>query len=232
MKYKVGDIVRAKEGVRDPDFEDLDISHWQGKIIAPDGDDGYLIEWDNQTLNQMPEEALRNAWLEGLKETEMVLFEGDIEPAEERPQPARMEREFDKRLDEEKKAAAIIGDEELDVTKAKLRKYRDYLMTNLDLSTVVTGTEDFPWEEKYFFGYGDKNEYKRLKKTRPSYRDLYKIMGFEEEIDEMAGLIVKVKRLSDRKMFSLPLADLKAKDKDSGAYDLLDTYSFWFVNWR
>lgn len=234
--FKVGDIVKVKEGVIDPDFEDLDISNWQGKIIEIEddyeGEKHFSVEWDNITLNQMPEEALRLAWVEGLKATEMVLPESDIEFAEERPQEAKIERDFDKTSDEERRVMKIIGDENLDITLDKLEKYRDYLIENLDFSTVITGTEDFPWEEKYVFGYGSKEEYKRLKKTRPSYRDLYKIFQIEEEIDEHVGLIVKVKRLSDRKFFQLPLADLEANDEKSAAYQLLDDYSFWFVNWR
>lgn len=235
MKYKLGDIVKVKEGVVDPDFEKFDISNWQGKIISDEDEFEdeklFSIEWDNITLNQMPEEVLDLAELEGLKITEMVLSEDEIELAEERPQEPLVERVSNEISELEKRIAVIIGDNDLDVTLEKLETYQSYLLENLDFSTVITGIEDFSWEERYVFGYGDKDEYKRLKKTRPSYRDLYKIMKFEE-FDEFVGLIVKVKRLSDRKIFELPLADLKANDKKSEAYQFLDDYSVWFVNWR
>jgi hypothetical protein len=41
-----------------------------------------------------------------------------------------------------------------------------------------------------------------------------------------------MKRVSDKKKFTLPLAELKAADKRSKNYQLLDDYSVWFVNNR
>jgi hypothetical protein len=238
MKFKVGDIIKVKGGVPDPDFEDLLISGWQGVIVEvelPTGKEKehlYHIKWDNRTINEMSDEYLERAELEGLQASEMVLSESDIEAAEARPEEELIERNIVVLMDEEKRIALILGDDDLDVTDEKLNKYRDYLIENLDFNTVITGIEDFSWEERYVFGYGDKDEYKRLKKTRPSYRDLYKILKIEEEIDDMVGLIVKVKRLSDRKFFDLPLADLRANDKNSPEYELLQDYSIWFINWR
>jgi hypothetical protein len=44
--------------------------------------------------------------------------------------------------------------------------------------------------------------------------------------------MVNVRRVSDKKTFVLPLADLKATDKKSQNYELLDDYSTWFVNYQ
>ena len=96
----------------------------------------------------------------------------------------------------------------------------------------LTGIEDFEWEEYYVFGPGSKKEYEQLKKTQPSYTDKYELIDFEDEVDEFYGVMVNVKRLSDRKKFELPLADLEATDKKSDDYQLLDDYSVWFVNNR
>ena len=48
------------------------------------------------------------------------------------------------------------------------RRYLEYLKKNIELPCLLTGSEDFLWEEKYVFGYGSKNEYENLKKTNPS----------------------------------------------------------------
>ncbi len=52
-----------------------------------------------------------------------------------------------------------------------------------------------------------------------------------EEILEMEGIIVKVKRLNDKKRFSTPLAELEVVDKDSNNYTLIDDYAVWCVNY-
>jgi hypothetical protein len=43
---------------------------------------------------------------------------------------------------------------------------------------------------------------------------------------------VNVKRISDKKKFALPLAELKAVDKDSNNFQLLEDFSMWFWNYR
>ena len=82
-----------------------------------------------------------------------------------------------------------------------------------------------------FFGSGDKKEYEELKKTRPSCRDIFKFMSFDTIIDDTAWLMVRVKRVSDRKQFVMPLADLETTDEDSLNYKLIDDYAYWYVNY-
>ena len=41
-----------------------------------------------------------------------------------------------------------------------------------------------------------------------------------------------VQRISDNKKFLLGLSELKATDKKSKNYQLLDDYAVWFVNYR
>lgn len=96
----------------------------------------------------------------------------------------------------------------------------------------MTGIEDFSWEEYYIIGPGSKKEHDRLRKTRPSYLDTYEWLSFEDRFEDFYGLFVSVRRLSDRQKFVLPLADLKATDKKSKNYQLIDDYVTWFVNWR
>jgi hypothetical protein len=51
-------------------------------------------------------------------------------------------------------------------------------MTDIVITCELTGIEDFRWEEFYILEPGDKKEYEELKKTKPSYQDVYKLVWF------------------------------------------------------
>jgi hypothetical protein len=55
-------------------------------------------------------------------------------------------------------------------------------------------------------------------------------MSFDDQKEDRDGLMVKVKRLSDHKQFTLPLADLKVADPHSPNHQLVHDYAVWFVN--
>ena len=137
-------------------------------------------------------------------------------------------------LDEQdRRIARVLGEDEVpEVNNRTLRIYLAYLRENLGFPCYLTGIEDFSWEERYVFGYGSKTEYEKLKKTQPSYTDTFEFLGFDDELDEGYGIPVKVKRVADKRKFTLPLADLEATDKQSKNYQLLDDFSVWFVNYR
>jgi hypothetical protein len=140
---------------------------------------------------------------------------------------------MDKFEKQEKRIIAIQGTKKLDVTRKTLSTYLKYLKNHLEIPCQLTGIEDFEWEEAYVFGFGSKREYQELKKTQPSYTDKFNLIDFIDDIDdEYDGIFVNVQRLSDKKQFILPLADLKSTDKKSKNYQLLDDYSVWFVNNR
>jgi hypothetical protein len=134
---------------------------------------------------------------------------------------------------QEKRIIVILGTKKLDVTRKTLSTYLKYLKNHVETPCQLTGIEDFEWEEAYVFGFGSKREYEKLKKTQPSYTDKFNLIDFIDDIDdEYDGIFVNVQRLSDKKQFILPLADLKSTDRKSKNYQLLDDYSVWFVNNR
>lgn len=139
------------------------------------------------------------------------------------------EDEFD---EQNKRISAILGTKNLDVTSRKLQTYLAYLKQHIELPCQLTGIEDFAWEERYVFGYGSKQEYEKLKKTRASYTDKFDLIDFVDDVDVNDGLLVNVRRVSDKRNFTLPLADLEATDEGAKNYELLDDYSVWFVNYR
>ncbi len=67
---------------------------------------------------------------------------------------------------------------ELDLEEAK-KVYCDYLKSRFQLPCEVKGSEDFNWEEPYVIGGWDKKEYDQLKKTQPSYRDCFELLGIK-----------------------------------------------------
>ncbi|HQX49483.1 MAG TPA: hypothetical protein PLR25_06225 [Planctomycetaceae bacterium] len=131
----------------------------------------------------------------------------------------------------------IGGDEEATFDECR-DKFYDHLENSLKLPCDVTGSEDFRWEEYYVIGPGDPKEHERLRKNQPSYRDVFELLAIEDDVvsewmmfrgEDVAG---HVRRRSDGKEFHLGLAEIKAVDKKSKNYQLLDDYSVWLVNNR
>jgi hypothetical protein len=132
---------------------------------------------------------------------------------------------------QEQRIVEILGADNLAVTLKSLTLYREHLRKTLETPCIMTGIEAFPWKEKYVVGYDDKTEHEALKTKQPSYTDIYELKRFENLIDEVVGITVKVKRVNDNQRFILDLAWLKAVDETSKNYTLLDDYSVWFVNY-
>lgn len=125
----------------------------------------------------------------------------------------------------------ILGADNLKVADESLELYRNYLQKNLVMPCELTGSEDFDWEEVYIFGSGDTKEYEKLKKTQPSYEDIFTFMSFDDQIEGKDGLMVKVKRKTDHKEFVIPLVELQATDVGSPHHQLILDYTLWFLNY-
>lgn len=130
---------------------------------------------------------------------------------------------------------AIAGD--IDDQEQAIRRICKHLQEHLTLPCLVTGIEDFQWEEPYVIGGWSPAEYRRLRKTQPSYRDRYELLSIDAReksewmmIDE--DIAARVRRVKDGKEFMLGLSELEALDKSSNNYRLLDDYAVWFVNSR
>jgi len=131
-----------------------------------------------------------------------------------------------------KRVKSILGKQyESGKTLKSLVKYREFLEANLSKPCILTGIEDFQWEEFYVLGPGSKKEYEKLKKANPSYTDMYEFLRFDDEINEYDGLLTLVKRISDRKEFQLPLGELEVVDKNSENFRMVDDYAIWVVNY-
>jgi hypothetical protein len=86
--YTIGQSVRVKKGIKDPDTGKHDMSHWQGRITELDTDEhGEMligIEWDSQTLKNMPGAYIKESIREGYDYGMMYLGTDEVEPAQSR----------------------------------------------------------------------------------------------------------------------------------------------------
>jgi hypothetical protein len=124
----------------------------------------------------------------------------------------------------------ILG-EDCEKNDENINQYYNYLKNNITFPCVLTGIEDFPWEEKYVFGGWDKKEYERLKKDNPSYTDQFDLIELVKPESGEDDLFINAKRLSDKKVFELELSWLKCVDPKSNNYLLLHDFSVWQVNY-
>lgn len=214
MEIKIGDSVRVKPGVKDPDYEN-DMSGWQGRVTHIDTDEGKFIEiaWDSITLNQMPVELIETS-------------------IEEKIEALNEQFEYTSSDEQSKNIAKILDSKDLSVIEENQDKFFVYLSEHIKYPCLLTGTEDFSWEEPYLFGVFDQEEYERLKKKRASYTDHFKLVRLEDIIDDLQGILVKVKRIGDKKVFVLPLWDLKTVDRKDENHQLFEDYSYWMSNYR
>ncbi|HEY9810162.1 MAG TPA: hypothetical protein V6D13_12605 [Halomicronema sp.] len=131
----------------------------------------------------------------------------------------------------EARVKKILGSKNLKVTKQKLENYLKYLDSNLEKPFHLTSREEFLWEEEYLYGGSSKKEYEKLKKTLPCYTDTFKFLAFEKT-DEDGGILVNVQRVTDKKVFTMPLCDLQTTLDTSPNHQLIEDYSVWFINYQ
>ena len=79
----------------------------------------------------------------------------------------------------------------------------------------LTGSDDFEWEEFYIIGPGSKKEHEQLRKTHASCLDNFELIDFVYDADGDEGIHAQVRRVSDKKIFILPLDYLKVKPRKS-----------------
>lgn len=135
--------------------------------------------------------------------------------------------------DTEKRIASVFGtDKGPEVTSETLVTYRNYLSEHLRPGVRLTGREDFQWEERYVLGYGDPNEYEKLKKTRASYTDQLELLEIIPEDEPECDLTARVRRSSDSRVFEIGLSWLTTTDEESPEFQFLDDFSTWVANYQ
>lgn len=234
---KIGNSVKVKKGIISPDYDDLIIGGWQGRIKQIDGNI-ITFELDSVTLCKLGKDYIADS-IEEDAEWNFLSLEIDevlkVEPRDTEDDVLRKYNEINRRYsvdEEEKRISSILGSDNNYVNDINLKKYLDYLIKNIKLPCVLTGMEDFDWEEPYVIGGWDKEEYEKKKITNPSYTDKFEFIEIINEIVDWKGIYAKVKRQSDEKEFVLPFWDLEVVNNESQNFILISDYSSWMTNYR
>ena len=131
----------------------------------------------------------------------------------------------------EKWISHLLNTDDESVNPKNQKVFFGYLKKELVKPLILTGREDFDWEEKYILGGWDQREYELLKKTKPSFSDHFEFIQIEEKIDPWHGISVLVKRISDSKSFKIKLCDLSSIENKSDNAKIIDFYGIWVTNY-
>jgi hypothetical protein len=222
-KFVVGDSVRVRLGVTDPDFSDIPLGGWVGKIAEVD--DGatplYLIRWGQETLKNMHPVYQKRCERDGLDHEEMRLGEDELEIDAGDPvileQPTKIVTPPLSMKDQDDRIRVVFGlvrDDLLpEVDEDSLRNYYKYLAAKLSFPIDAT------WAKEV--GMGKVTEKVSILASG----------GFDGDpwIDDIYGILCKAKM--SRGEGELPFAEME-KVKGKPNKQLVEDYAYWFWNNR
>lgn len=215
--YTIGQSVKVRKGIKDPDTGKYDMSHWQGRITELDTDEnGEMLTgilWDSQTLKNMPQAYIKESIREGYDYGMMYLGAADVEPAQARD-AVQDSREVLEEMEDEyqwvdlgeqgERIKQVIGSEKNEYTL--LNKW----FTHLEKTLV------FPIQGIYT---GDSS--RDLK-----HSDRITVSGMLDS-DDKYGIIAFGK--AGRNAIEFPLCDAQALEETTANQSLKD-YVVWFAN--
>lgn len=219
--FSVGNQVRVKPGTTVPDFEDIPLGGWAGRIGEVDQRSNpptYSVVWNRHTLNIVHPVFRNRCERDGLTLESMWLAETDLELDNGEPpsieQPTRITiRPLSKNNQDDRIRAifALTSNDPLPPANLEnLRRYARFLKSQLS----------FPFQAKYFVGNSifQQTEY------------LVTVVGLldADDCDEEDGVLCEVAERSE--FIELPVADLEVR-RDRHNRQLVEDYSYWFGNW-
>ena len=222
-KFSIGDKVRVRSSICDPDYYDLTIGGWAGTVgeVEKDAQPTCLVRWNAETLKSQSSIYRKRCERDGFDGVEMWLGEDDLEP--DNGGPIKIEQPTDivtKPLsmnDQDDRIRAVFGltsDDPLpNVDFDSLLAYHQHLSESLS----------FPFEADYSRETGPFQVTTRhITVTR---------LGEAEEpwVDDMYGLICPARE--GRRSIDVPLCDLDVKKRNPNRRLAAD-YSYWFSNYR
>jgi hypothetical protein len=211
----VGNKVRVKYGVIDPDFPDIPLGGWTGTVTEVEQKEDqitYEIKWNKRTLNGIHPVYRKRCERDALEMETMWLGEEDIEPDDGTPVPIEQptsivtkpltEQDQDDRV---RMALGLTHDDPLpEVSLKTLLAYYRYLAANLKFPFKARSESD-----------GTTLTVNRLFDPK------------EYELDEEEGLLCEARDREES--FPVPLFEL---DDAVGNRKLVGDYGCWFWNWQ
>jgi hypothetical protein len=216
--FTVGDRVRVRPGVADPDFPDLPLGGWAGTVAEVDdrSPPTYRVRWGRETLLAVHPVHRKRAERDGFEIGEMWLGAGDLEPDDGAKvaveQPTNITTKPLSMADQDDRIRSVFGltsDDPLpDVGEGTLRAFHGYLSHHLR----------FPIEARWEPESGPAQPVTILRLSDPD-ADLW--------ADGMCGLLCQAKLKGEG--IEIALADCEAKAGSPGRQPLAD-YGYWFGN--
>lgn len=201
--FKVGDSVRVKPGVRDPDLGG-NIGGWVGRITEIQ-EDTVEIQWDSLTLSKMPSSIISQCEQDGLDWSIMALYPADVEHIEPRDTLADVEHtlerlqaghQWDSLGEEGPRIQKVLGQIDPDDEWAAFEAWERHFQKVLRFPFEAEVAE---FQERGSLRQGDKVKVLEI----ASVEDLY-------------GVIVTVSHR--RGVYQFPLCDLEVRVKTSPNY--------------
>ena len=221
-RFKVGDKVRVKRGVSDPDFPDMPLGGWSGKIteiIEQKNQINCVFELDERTLASIHPIYKQRCEIDGLGFRFMGLGQEDFEPDDGTPVPIEQPTTIVPRPlsqdDQDDRVRMVFGlthDDLLpEVNQKNQFAYYHYLLAHLTL----------PFRAQY------------RRKTGPYSSKLVRltVTGLEDfeqyEVEECYGLIGVGKEPGGSIEF--PLIKIEGIEDEVNSR-LIDDYAYWLAN--
>ena len=219
MAFKLGDAVKVKQGVKDVETREWDMSGWQGWIIEPKkkNDPSYELIWDTETFKNMPNGYIQEANMEGLDWLHYALTDDELESAKPRDtfkaakafaEKWEIKHTFNDGSEEGNLIMEMCGDE-TNMYKV-LDKWKKYLSEKLIFPFDATVTES------------DNKVIKEGQKISVLGMDGSKKANLDN------GFIVTIK-VNGQEM-PHPLCDLEIQEEDSPNALPVNAYGDWLVN--
>ena len=79
-KFRVGDRVRVKHGIRDTDYPDMPLGGWAGTVSEARKDGMVTVRWSRETLAAIHPVFKKRCERDGMELEEYWLGEDDLEP--------------------------------------------------------------------------------------------------------------------------------------------------------
>jgi hypothetical protein len=223
-RFKVGDKVRVKPGICDPDFPDMPLGGWAAtitEIIKYKGRINCVFELDERTLASIHPIYRKRCERDGLDFEIMCLGEEEVEPDDGTPasieQPTEIKTPSLSQENQDDRVRMVFGlthDDPLpEVSPETLMTFYRYLAANLKFPIFTSC-----WSKSGPFS--SKKVTVRITRLDPPV---------EHEFDEEAGLYGIGIDQDEEIEFPLEVIELKKNDPN---YRLISDYTYWSNTWR
>ncbi len=220
-RFKIGDSVRVRDGVKCPEDARLSLAGFQGRVSEITKKDGgktcLCIEWDSVTLTGLPDTYLERCEQEGYEVSEICLDAVDVDSAQPRDTEEEAEACADAVRarsfwlgcgDQGARILGVIGNIGVEEDEDLFLAWYDSLSSRLVFPFAAKVCE---FQERGPYQEGDN----------------LVVLAFAG-IDDVMGILARVKRRFFKRSF--PLCDLEAVSLPPEMREAIEDYQTWFAN--